>query len=198
MTKDAILILAAGQSRRMRGTDKMLELVAGQPLIRRQALVALATGLSVWIALPTDQPARYAELADLPIKPVLVPTAFLGISQSIKAGNVAIPADRGVLLWLADLPEIETPDLLSVLSAARMSPDAIIRATTSDGKPGHPIYFPPIFRHSLEGLSGDNGARDVLRQYEAETVFVPLPHNRALTDLDTPEAWAAWRELRPF
>ena len=127
--KTAILILAAGQSRRMRGTDKMLELVDGEPPIHRQARIALATGLPVWVTLPPDQPSRAAALAALPVTGVVVEQASLGISQSIIAVNAAIPADHGILLWLADLPEVETADLQQVIAAARTSPSAIVRAT---------------------------------------------------------------------
>jgi CTP:molybdopterin cytidylyltransferase MocA len=43
-------------------------------------------------------------------------------------------------------------------------------------------------------LNGDRGARIVL---EGETVRVlPLPGRRAVTDLDTPEDWEAWRAGR--
>ena len=193
MAQAAILILAAGQSRRMRGADKMLERVADLPLIRRQALVGLATGLPVWLALPPDRPLRDVALADLPVTIVRVGDADQGISRSIIAGNAAIPADCGLLFWLADLPEIETTDLGRILAAAQNAPGVLIRATTSDGKPGHPVYFPAEFRGELARLTGDDGARAVLKRHAAATIFVPLPDNRALTDLDTPEDWAAWR-----
>jgi molybdenum cofactor cytidylyltransferase len=189
----AILILAAGQSRRMRGADKMLEDIDGQPLIRRQAEVALAAGLPVWVALPPDRPLRRAALRGLAVTLVEVPDAAKGLSFSIKAGNAAVPADMAMILWLADLPEITREDLGRLARAAQVAPTAIIRATTAAGRPGHPIVFPPALRTELAALKGDYGARDVLKQYSAATVFVPLPANRALTDLDTPEDWAAWR-----
>ena len=193
MNQAAILILAAGQSRRMRGADKMLELVEGEPLIRRQALRAFATGLPVFVTLPDDRPLRMLALQDLAIVTVTVRDAADGISRSIVAGNAAIPANYGLLLWLADLPEIETEDLNKVLHAAKTAPNAVVRATTDVGKPGHPIFIPPKFRVELAGLTGDIGARDMLRRHSPDTVFVPLLGNRALTDLDTPEEWSAWR-----
>lgn len=192
----AILILAAGQSRRMRGADKMLELVDGQPLIRRQVQMAIAAGLPVWVALPPDRPLRVAAIADLAVRQLPVQDADLGISKSIIAGNAAIPAGYDLLLWLADLPEIETSDLKAILFAAKAAPNAIVRATTGAGKPGHPVYFPASMRGELARLTGDDGARDVLKRHLAATVFVPLPDERALTDLDTPEDWANWRAGR--
>lgn len=177
----------------MRGRDKLMEMVAGLPLIRRQAEVALAAGVPVWIILPPDNPLRRAAVQDLAVTPVEVPDAHLGLSRSIMAGNAAIPATSGILLWLADLPEIETTDLVTILTAARAHPDSIIRATTATGDPGHPVYFPPIFRGDLAGLAGDDGASKMLKMRQAATVLFPLPGNRARVDLDTPEDWADWR-----
>ena len=193
MPHAAILILAAGQSSRMRGADKMLESVEGQPLIRRQSQVALATGLPVWVTLPPDRPWRLAALQNLPLTVIKVADADQGLSRSIKAGNAAVPAGLSLILWLADLPEITKDDLLQLARAAQAAPDAIIRATTAAGKPGHPVVFASKFRAKLNTLAGDDGARDILRQHMSETIFVPLPGNRALTDLDTPEDWANWR-----
>lgn len=197
MPNAAILILAAGQSRRMLGADKLLEPVAGQPLIRRQAQVALATGLPVWVTLPPDRPLRNACLQGLAVGIVSVADASLGMSCSLKAGNAAIPADMAVIVWLADLPDITTDDLTALAKAAQTAPQAIIRATTTSGKPGHPIVFPPAFRADLNALTGDNGARDILKRHSENTVFIALPGNRALTDLDTPDDWAQWRARNP-
>jgi len=57
-----ILILAAGASSRMRGTDKLLEQVGGQPLIAHVAAVALATGCPVSVTMAADRPLRIKAL----------------------------------------------------------------------------------------------------------------------------------------
>lgn len=189
----AILILAAGQSSRMRGLDKFLEDIDGQALIRRQVKVALATGLPVWVTLPPDQPRRAAALQGLGCTGVIVANASSGISQSIHAGNAAVPQSCWLILLLADLPDITTTDLQKLVAAAQHAPDAIVRATSDAGKPGHPIVFPPHLRGELTTLSGDEGARGLLKRYADSTIYVPLQGNRALTDLDTPEDWARWR-----
>ena len=189
----AILILAAGQSSRMRGADKLLERVDGQMLIRRQVQMALATGLPVWVTLPPDQPLRASALHGLDCSLVEVFDAGLGISHSIRAGNAAIHPSYGLILLLADLPDVTTTDLQLLIVAAQHAPNAIVRATSDAGKPGHPILFPPHLRGELTALCGDEGARDVLKLHADETIFVPLQGNRALTDLDTPEDWARWR-----
>jgi len=195
MTSPTILLLAAGASSRMRGADKLMEPVEGVPLLLRQARVALGTGVSVIVTLPVDRPARAAVLAGLDLVTVPVPDSALGLSASIRAGVRAAGA-RPVLVLLADLPEITTDDLLLLLARQAAAPDLILRATAADGTPGHPVLFPAWALPGLAALSGDRGARDLLREYRDRTEFITLPARHAVTDLDTPEDWAAWRAGR--
>jgi CTP:molybdopterin cytidylyltransferase MocA len=43
-------------------------------------------------------------------------------------------------------------------------------------------------------LSGDEGARAILRRHPPR--LLALPGRHAVTDLDTPEDWARWRAAR--
>lgn len=188
-----ILILAAGASSRMGGRDKLLEEVEGQPLVARSARMALATGLRVTIALPPDRPARQAVLAGLPLRIVLADRAQEGMAESLKAGIAALPALAPVLLVLADLPELQTADLSAVLEAGEAAPELIHRGASDTGQPGHPVLLPAWLRPEILDLTGDQGARELLQCHRDKVRLVPLPGARAITDLDTPEDWAAWR-----
>ena len=191
-----ILILAAGASRRMQGRDKLTEVVGGMPLLRKIALAALATGLPVTVALPPDRPARAEALMGLELGHITVERPDEGMSASLKAGLAALPADAAVLLLLADLPEIDTQDLALMARAQGAHPDLILRACSATGQPGHPVIFPPWARAPLAAISGDEGARAVLRSYADKVRLIPLPDDHAITDLDTPEDWDRWRAQR--
>ncbi|QYZ71606.1 nucleotidyltransferase family protein [Neotabrizicola shimadae] len=193
MTMIPILILAAGASSRMGGRDKLLEDVAGEPLLVRVAKTALATGHPVSIALATDRPQREVALAGLDLHRVPVPLAREGMSESLKAGFAALPGGGPVLTMLADLPDLQTDDLRAVLATAAKAPDMILRGAAQDGRPGHPVLLPGWLRPEIEALSGDEGARALIQRHGDLVRLVPLPANRALTDLDTPEDWEAWR-----
>jgi CTP:molybdopterin cytidylyltransferase MocA len=188
----SVLVLAAGSSSRMRGGDKLLETVEDEPLLRRQARTALATGLPVLVTLPLDRPRRAEALTGLDVRQVPVPNAAEGMAVSLRAG-LAAAAPGAVLVHLADLPEVTTADLMHLLDRHREAPDRILRATADDGTPGHPVLFPDWVRADLMALSGDVGARDVLRRHADRVDLVRLPGRHAVTDLDTPEDWAAWR-----
>lgn len=191
-----ILILAAGSSSRMRGGDKLLEQVDGQPQIARILQAALQTGLPVTVALPPDRPNRVAAIAALPAQKIIVPDPAQGMAASLTAGLASLPAAAGVMLLLADLPEITPDDLLTLRNAWVQEPQAILRGAAADGTPGHPVCFPPDLRDDLMTLKGDEGARAVLVRHRARLRLIPLPDHHATTDLDTPEDWAAWRAAR--
>lgn len=196
-----ILILAAGLSRRMRGSDKLLMPVDGIPQLRRLARAAVAAGAAagapVHVVLGPAQAARRQLLADLPVEVILAPHAPLGMGESLSAGLAALPPRAAVLLLLADLPEIGTREVAALIVAHRADPAAILRGASTDGRPGHPVLLPAWLRPELAALRGDSGARAVLARHPERLRLVPLPGRAAVTDLDTPEDWAAWLARRP-
>ena len=189
-----ILIPAAGASRRMRGGDKLMELVAGEPLLRRQTRLARALCNTVIVTLRQDDPERRQALTGLDVTLLPVPQAAEGMAASLRAG--AALAKGAVMILPADMPELEPADLTLMIGAFDQQPDAILRAASADGTPGHPVIFPADLRAQLQDLHGDEGARGVLTRHAARIQLIALPDQHALTDLDTPEAWAAWRAER--
>lgn len=197
MTGPAILLLAAGASSRMGGRDKLLEEVGGRALIVERLEAARATGAPVLVTLPPRDaaPDRWAAVEALGAEIVEVAAASLGMAASLTAGIAALPPDcAGVLVVLADMPEITTSDMAALTSL--FDGTAILRGAAVDDTPGHPVLFPARDFPALMALTGDRGAREILEREVARVRLVPLPDRHALTDLDTPEAWATWRAGR--
>lgn len=194
-----VIILAAGQSTRMRGRDKLLEPVDGTALLRRQAGIArAATEGPVVIALPPRPHARYEALRGLDVTCIEVPDAAEGMNASLRAAVAALPPQTpAAAVLLADLPEVTADDLRRVLSAVDPASGALIwRATTVNGEPGHPVVFASSLFGELLALTGDLGAQPVIRRHRDRLVLVPLPGEHARRDLDTPEDWDRWHRER--
>jgi CTP:molybdopterin cytidylyltransferase MocA len=121
----AILILAAGASRRMRGMDKLLEPVKGRPLLAHVVQMALQSGLGVTVTLPPDRPARAAALVGLQAHLVTVPDAGTGMATSLRAGVATLPEGGAVMVLLADMPEVDGADLRAMIDAYRTTPGQI-------------------------------------------------------------------------
>ncbi|MDX8353621.1 nucleotidyltransferase family protein [Cognatiyoonia sp. IB215182] len=189
-----ILILAAGTSSRMRGGDKLLEEVRGEPLLRLQAQRALRTGYQVYIALGPDSHARAVVLSDLDVTCLTIPEATEGMSGTMRGAVAKLPAAPAFMMLLGDLVALETEDLKRVFKAREDQPDHLIwRGATTGGKPGHPIIFDASLRPEFAKLAGDSGGETLVKPLREQTCLVPFHDDRARLDLDTPEEWAAWR-----
>jgi len=197
MTKASlpVILLAAGASTRMRGRDKLMEDVDGQPLLRRQTRLALSVG-PVMVALPPAPHPRYTALTGLDIAPLPIPDASEGMGASLRSAFAALPPDTAAaMVMLTDMPDLEPSDLACLAASVDLSSETLVwRAATEDGRPGHPIIFAAALFDQLKRLSGDDGGRAVVRGAGARVQMVPLPGQRARLDLDTPEDWAAWRK----
>ncbi len=191
-----IIVLAAGQSSRMRGRDKLMEEVDARPLLRRQAEIARAiTSGPVIVALPPRPHPRYAALAGLDVTLCEVADAAEGMNASLRTAFGALPAGaRAAMMLLADLPELTEDDLRIVGQSIDTNSETLVwRGATSDGKPGHPIVFAAALFPAFATLRGDGGGREVVAQAAGRVELIPLPDQRARRDLDTPEEWDRWR-----
>lgn len=197
--KIAALLLGAGASTRMGARDKLLEEIDGVALLRHVADRLSTSSIDqVICVLRPDNPERAAALAGVDIEVIENARAAEGMSTSINRGIMAIGDDvDAVLITLADMPDIEPGDIDRLLSAFDPSENrAIVRATTADGTPGHPILFGRRFFEALSQLDGDQGARAILREFRDYVVEVPIGGDAAVTDLDTPADWDAWAARR--
>lgn len=187
-----ILILAAGQSSRMRGADKLMQPVDGVPLIRDRVLAAVAAGLAPHVVLPDLAHPRARALAGLPHHPLILTGSAEGMGGSLRDGVAALPPCPGFLVMPADMPELTAGDLAR-MAAARADGALILIATDDRGALGHPARFDAALRPDFAKLRGDRGARDIVGANRDRIKTVPLPGRHATCDLDTPEEWADWR-----
>ena len=184
-----ILIPAAGSATRMRGGDKLLEMLGDEPMLRRQARIALEVCADVIVTLRDPDPLRRACLHGLDVTALPVPDAAEGMAASLRLG--AQTAKAALMILPADMPEITAADLQSLIAAFDQS--HILRASDAAGTPGHPVIFPADLLAELAQLHGDAGARAVLARHRDRIRLIALPDQHATLDLDTPEAWSAWR-----
>jgi len=187
----SIVIPAAGTSSRMRGTDKLMTLVDGCPLLRLVVERACTASNDVVVALPAGSKRR-SIISDLDAKLIDVQGANQGMGTSIKAAVSHISEHAtGVMVLPADMPDLTANDLSMIIQHFDKK-QKITRGCAQDGTEGHPVLFPVSFLNDLLELSGDQGARVIIQGHPIE--LVTLGENRALVDLDTPEDWDHWRK----
>lgn len=194
-----VLLAAGGSSRMGAGRHKLLEEVDGVPLVRLSAERLAASGVDeVVVALGARSNEIRAALSGLGVRMVENPVWEEGMASSLRAGLAAIaPTADAALIALADMPEVDGTLIDRLLAA--FDPEegrVIVRPVGPSGRPGHPVLFGRRFFEALGQLSGDAGARDVVREHLDYVVDLGVETEAATVDLDTPEAWAAWRAAR--
>ena len=176
----------------MEGRDKLLETIEDVPLLRRVA--ALASGCPVMVALPLAGP-RQAALNGLRVTMITVKDAAEGLGATLRTAALFAARhapDRPMMILLPDVPGVGPFDIKTILNRFDAAGgDTVVRATDDAGRPGTPLIVPPRLIEGFTKLTGDDGGRSVLKG--ENVIKVPVADRRATTDLDTPEAWQAWR-----
>ena len=178
------VVLAAGRSRRF-GRSKLLEVLDGEPLVRRAARLARAVcGDRTVLVSGYDSAAVRSAAGEAP-QCVIVNDRYengMGHSIALAANAVAHAADA-LLLLFADQPLV-TAEHLQALVDEWSGADKEIVATAYAGTQGPPVLFPRGAIGALGALTGDEGARRVLQDpaFDVRTV----PFEDAAIDIDTP------------
>jgi molybdenum cofactor cytidylyltransferase len=177
------VVLAAGRATRF-GAPKQLVEVDGLPLVAHAVRTAGAAGLApvlVVVGHEGDAVAA-AALRGGEVQVVENPDHAAGQSTSLRVGlEAAAGTDAEVaVVLLADQPGID-PTLVRAVVAAVGGAEAA-RARYDDG-PGHPVALARSVWPRAAAVSGDRGARDLLRELEVVEVVVA---GAAPRDVDHP------------
>ena len=192
------LLLAAGQSRRMGGPNKLLAEVDGTPMVAYVARRLLASRARPIIAVLGNQAnAVDSALGKLPVERVCNPEFAGGLSTSLKRGIAALPPDLGgALICLGDMPLISGRHIDRLIAAFNPLEGRAIIVPTRRGKRGNPVLWSKRFFPEMAELAGDVGAKHLIGEHAELVAEVEMDDDAILVDIDTPEALEALREKK--
>jgi molybdenum cofactor cytidylyltransferase len=194
--KAAALVLAAGQSRRMGGPNKLLLDVAGKPMVRQVAEAALASRADPVVVVVGHQQHQVRQaLRGLKVRFAHNPDYAGGLSTSLRAGLGALPSDcAGAVVCLGDMPRVSAALIDRLIAAFDPVEGRSIVVPTWRGKRGNPVLWARAFFAEMQGVAGDVGARHLIGEHAGAVVEVEADGEGTLIDIDTPEALAAYAE----
>ncbi len=187
----AILILAAGSSRRL-GSPKQLLEYAGKTLLEHAAADALRLTPDVYVVL-----GHARELCEMALESVGVTTLFNPYYKEGMGGSIAyavsrIPKHDHLLIMLCDQPLIPKEHYKKLIDSAKENPTLMI-ASEYSAKPGVPALFPLKYYQSLQMLEGDKGAKTLLMSNPCISVPIDTAY---ILDIDTKEEWEHFCKLK--
>jgi molybdenum cofactor cytidylyltransferase len=179
------IVLAAGLSTRM-GRNKMLIEMAGEPLVRRAARVAVDAGLSpVVVVIGHEADRARAAIGDLECRPVVNADYREGVRTSVRAGVLALPGSApAAVVMLADMPLV-TSGMLSVLvERYRVAAAPLVVSRYGEVNAPPTLYDRRLFPE-LTALEGPGCGKRVVERHRDEAVVVDWAIE-VLDDLDEP------------
>jgi molybdenum cofactor cytidylyltransferase len=196
----AVLLLAAGRSTRMGGPNKLLQDANGAPLVVHAAKAALASqAVEVVVVLghmaeQVRAAIEQAVGAKTKLRFVANPAYAEGLSTSVKAGIGALGTDiDAAIVQLGDMPGVNSGLLDRLMAAFSPVEGRSICVPTVGGKRGNPVLWDRRFFPEIAQISGDTGAKHLIGEHADLVCEVEMAGEAAITDIDTPEALAAWR-----
>ena len=196
----AILLLAAGRSTRMGGPNKLLQEADNAPLVVHATKAALASQ-AVEVVVVLGHMASDVRAA---IEKDIGPTKKLrfvtnsdfadGLSTSVRTGIAALGKDiDAAIVQLGDMPGVGSGLLDRLMAAFSPVEGRSICVPTVAGKRGNPVLWDRRFFAEIAQVSGDTGAKHLIGEHADVVREVEMSGQAAVTDIDTPEALAAWR-----
>lgn len=179
-------ILAAGASRRL-GQPKQLVEVAGQPLVRRAALLARAAGceqIAVVVGCGAAQVA--AAVSGAPCELLDNPAWQEGVAASVRTAARWAESQgfAALMLLVCDQLRLNAAHLQQLWSSWQADPGATV-ASSYGGTLGVPAIFPRAQFAALLQLHGDQGAARLLRAEPTRVLQLAWPDGEV--ELDTPD-----------
>ncbi|MEK1890281.1 MAG: molybdopterin-binding/glycosyltransferase family 2 protein [Phyllobacterium sp.] len=184
----AIAVLAAGQSTRMNGSNKLLATFGGTSLIRRSTLTAIrAGGHQVIVVLGHMAQECSAALEGLNVVIAINRDYASGLASSLQTAIKHVPASAdGVMMLLADMPALSSAHIDTMITRFREAGAQSIVRATFNGKRGNPVLLPRQLFDEVFTLAGDVGARHLIERGDFPLIDVELGEAAAI-DVDTPD-----------
>ncbi len=178
------MILAAGSGTRFGSEHKLLASLSGRPLLEHaiRAQCQVPDLERVVVALGAGAAELITRVQFGRAEPVVCSDWEAGQAASLRCGVAALSGAEKVVVTLGDEPLI-TAEVVALFVDQPGGTRAVYH-----GRPGHPAVLGPQQLQALARLSGDRGARELLRGREIECSELCSGQ-----DVDTPQDLEAIR-----
>jgi len=191
------ILLAAGQSLRMKDENKLIKEINGIPLIKYATKNILASAVDEIIIVTGYENKKIESIigSHKKIKFVYNKDFKNGISSSIKTGLHSISKKtEAFFICLGDMPNINQ-NIYNKLIKSRYNYNKKLKLEhkkeiiipTHEGKEGNPILFSKFMKDEIMLVEGDWGAKKVIELNKNKILNVPFNNNGITLDFDTQE-----------
>lgn len=179
--KLSLVVLAAGASRRFGAANKLLQPLAGKPLLCHTLDLVQGLPIAPKVAVCSAETAPLAEAAGFTV--LLNPQPELGQSHSLRLGLANCRKSDGCLFLTGDQPFLSADTLQRLIAAWQSEPNGIW-GCDFHGHFSIPSIFPAAVYDELLSQGGDVGGREVMRAHPELVHTISAPPQEHF-DIDT-------------
>ena len=185
------IVLAAGLSKRMGPTNKLLADMGGESMLERVVNAVLASEIDEVVVVTGHEHERVeARLRDWPVGLVHNAEFEEGLASTLRRGLASVSSSvEAALIVLGDMPRVGAAHINRLLAAFADSQDEQdIVVPTYDTQRGNPVLFARCYFAELARVTGDVGGRALLTTHDKRVLEVPMTDDAVLIDVDEPAA----------
>jgi molybdenum cofactor cytidylyltransferase len=195
------ILLAAGQSLRMNGENKLIKEIDGIPLIKYAVKNILGSAIDeLIIVLGHEKEVIESTIEkNKKIKFVYNDEFKNGLSSSIKTGlNHISNKSKAFFICLGDMPNVNQNIYNKLIKSKikynkKLKPNhrkEIIIPTYNDQE-GNPVLFSIAMKNKIMKIDGDNGAKKIIDINKNAILHIPFDSDGIILDFDTQENFKA-------
>ena len=180
------ILLAAGQSKRLKNENKLIKIFKNKPLIHHALISAKNSKISKIIIVLGCQHKDVKKKIKKNKKITLVHNKNYkdGISSSIKAGlNKISKKDKGFIILQSDMPFVKTTDINKIYNSI-IRKKYLVHALKYKNRIGNPIGFDISILNKFKKIKGNIGAKYMVKRLKNSTNFIKVSSEKVFKDFD--------------
>jgi molybdenum cofactor cytidylyltransferase len=180
------ILLAAGQSKRMKSENKLIKLYKNKPLINYSLNVLTKSKVNKIILVLGHQHKEVKKIIKKNKKIIFTYNKNYkkGMASSIKIGLKKISKnDKGFIIAQSDMPFVKQSDINKICRSIN-SKKFLVHALKYKNRVGNPIGFDSSLIKKFKNIKGQFGAKFMVKRLKNRTNFIKTKSIKSFKDFD--------------
>ena len=180
------ILLAAGQSKRLKNENKLIKIFKSKPLINHALNSVKNSKIKKIIIILGYQFKEVKKKIKKNKKIIFVHNKNYknGMSSSIKSGLKKINKnDKGFIILQSDMPFVKTSDINKIYNSI-IRKKYLVHALKYKNRIGNPIGFDISILNKFKKIKGNIGAKYMVKRLKNSTNFIKVSSEKVFKDFD--------------